>query len=174
MKKLRMLGSTTSLLALCAWSACGGDGGGGEAIEPERDASPPSSAPEDAGGAGTMDAGPRDPFSDIISGFLGDAGLSGITGLLGDAGLSGITGLFADGGFSGFLDGGFDPALICARAPQFCPDAGTTPRDAGADGGDAGAVDAGSPDAGEPDAAGGNPEAGSGDDASSAGADGGA
>jgi hypothetical protein len=155
------------LVALLALPACGAGGDDKDADE-NRDAGPSSSAGRDSGtNSGGTDAAASNPIGDLINtilgdgglsgigNLLGDGGLSGIGNLLGDAGLSGLAGLFGDGGlpdfgsllgdggFPNFGDGGFDPAIICARAPQFCPDAGS-PVDAGSDHADAGPSDAGS------------------------------
>ena len=160
--KLRILRSSGALLALAlTCSACGGGGGDDD----DSEGSPSNQGPRDAAvGNSQVDAGATDPFAGLLGGLLGDGGLSGITSLLGDGGLAGITSLFGDAGFGGFLDGGFDTSALCARAPQFCPDAAATVQDAGPSAGDASAADAGAPDASD----GGSSDAGS-SDASSAG-----
>jgi hypothetical protein len=165
---LRSAASSGLLLAIFAGSACSDGGGSSDSPERQLDAGPSLSTPADSGGSAPAPA--TDPITGFINGLLGDGGLSGITSLFGDGGLSGITNRFADAGFPNFLDGGFDPATLCAQAPQFCPDAGSTKADAGVDAGDASAPDAG--DASAPDAAisddAGGADAASGSDASRA------
>jgi hypothetical protein len=178
--KMRTLGSSRLLLAMVLMSsACGG---GDDGDDDDATGAPTSPSPRDAGvSTGMADAAASDPITGFINGLFGDAGASGITSLLGDGGLSGITALLGDGGLAGitsrfgdaglgnFMDGGFDTSALCARAPQFCPDASATVRDAGSDaGGGASQQDAGAPDAN----GGGSSEAGSAGDASNAENDG--